>query len=39
MNALKIRMAVIISAPTLLDHTTVPATQDIDLLLIKEDVS
>ena len=32
-------MAVIISAPTLLDHTPVTATLDIYLLLMEEDVS
>ncbi len=39
MSAQIIPMAVIISAPTLLDHTPVPATQDIDLLLMEEGVS
>ena len=39
MNALVLLMAVIRSAPTLLDHTLVTATQDIDLLLVEEDVS
>ncbi len=39
MNALVLRMAVIISAPTLLDHTPVSATQDMSLLPMKEDVS
>ena len=39
MNALVLLMAVIISAPTLLDHTPVTATQDIDLLLMEESVS
>ena len=40
MNALVILIAVIIiSAPTLLDHTHVPVTQDIDLLLMEEGVS
>ena len=32
-------MAVIRSAPTLLDHTPVTATQDINLMLMEEDVS
>ncbi len=39
MNALVLLMAVIKSAPTLLDHTTVTVTQDIDLLLMEVDVS
>ncbi len=39
MNALVLLMAVITSAPTLLDHTPATATQDIDLLLMEEDVS
>ena len=38
MNALVLLMAVIKSAPTLLDHTPVPATQDINLLLMEENV-
>ena len=39
MNALVLLMAVIRSAPTLLDHTPVTATQDIDLLLMEENVT
>ncbi len=39
MNALVLLMAVIRSAPTLLDYTPVTATQDIDLLLMEGDVS
>ncbi len=39
MSALTIPMAVIRSAQTLLDHTSVTATQDIDLMLMEEDVS
>ncbi len=37
MNVL-VLMAVMISATTLLDHTPVTATQDIDLLLMEENV-
>ncbi len=39
MNALVLLMAVMISAPTLLDHTSVTATQDIYLLLMEKNVS
>ncbi len=39
MSALTIPMAVIRSAQTLLDHTPVTATQDIDLMPMEEDVS
>ena len=39
MNALALLMAVIIPAPTLLDHIPVTATQDTNLLLMEKDVS